>query len=200
MSHISLGRGLTAAEAAGILALHRGVAQLEAHRVWDAGVGGSSPPTPTTHDDPQATTRDGSEGNTGERRQASTPGGNLRLTALPSPMESQEIEVPGARVPSSNRRIDVIIVAAHYGPDRRLAWAQAYERRGSVWGDKVLLDRRALLEHLQRKKRVFTGEARALPGDFALGHAVELRRNGAGASLTAGAKTAATDDLGVPVL
>ena len=26
----------------------RGVAQLAAHRVWDAGVGGSSPPTPTT--------------------------------------------------------------------------------------------------------------------------------------------------------
>src|SRR3972149_5078791 len=26
---------------------HRGVAQLVAHRVWDAGVGGSSPPTPT---------------------------------------------------------------------------------------------------------------------------------------------------------
>jgi hypothetical protein len=25
----------------------RGVAQLAAHRVWDAGVGGSSPPTPT---------------------------------------------------------------------------------------------------------------------------------------------------------
>ncbi len=27
--------------------LARGVAQLAAHRVWDAGVGGSSPPTPT---------------------------------------------------------------------------------------------------------------------------------------------------------
>ncbi len=27
----------------------RGVAQLVAHRVWDAGVGGSSPPTPTYH-------------------------------------------------------------------------------------------------------------------------------------------------------
>ena len=64
----------------------------------------------------------------------------------------------------------------------------------------MLLDRRALLEHLQRKKRVFTGAARALPGDFALGHVVELRRNGAGASLTAGGKSAATDDLGVPVL
>ena len=28
----------------------RGVAQLAAHRVWDAGVGGSSPPTPTFFD------------------------------------------------------------------------------------------------------------------------------------------------------
>jgi hypothetical protein len=29
--------------------LARGVAQLAAHRVWDAGAGGSSPPTPTTY-------------------------------------------------------------------------------------------------------------------------------------------------------
>ena len=29
--------------------LARGVAQLAAHRVWDAGVGGSSPPTPTNN-------------------------------------------------------------------------------------------------------------------------------------------------------
>ncbi len=29
------------------LAEYRGVAQLAAHRVWDAGAGGSSPPTPT---------------------------------------------------------------------------------------------------------------------------------------------------------
>ena len=27
----------------------RGVAQLAAHRVWDAGAGGSSPPTPTKY-------------------------------------------------------------------------------------------------------------------------------------------------------
>ncbi len=31
-----------------ILKLCRGVAQLAAHRVWDAGVVGSSPTTPTT--------------------------------------------------------------------------------------------------------------------------------------------------------
>ncbi len=31
----------------GLYSTRRGVAQLEAHRVWDAGVGGSSPPTPT---------------------------------------------------------------------------------------------------------------------------------------------------------
>ena len=183
----------------------RGVAQLVAHRVWDAGVGGSSPPTPTTHDDPSGTTHDGGEANTGVRR-ASHAGRtfdeNLRLTLthLHSPVESQETEVPGARVPSSNRRIDVVIVAAHYGPDRRLAWVQAHERRGSVWGDKVLLDRRALIERLQGKKRVCTGAARSLPGDFDLGPAVELRRNSGATSLTAGGKASGSDDLGVPVL
>jgi hypothetical protein len=31
----------------GLYSNSRGVAQLAAHRVWDAGVGGSSPPTPT---------------------------------------------------------------------------------------------------------------------------------------------------------
>ncbi len=108
--------------------------------------------------------------------------------------------MPGARIPSSNRRIDVVVVAAHYGPERQLEWVQAYERRGSVWGDKVLLDRRALIERLQRKLRIYAGAARALPGDFDLGAALELRRNGATASILAGGKSTGSDDLGVPVL
>ena len=40
---------LTQLPLGGILRLFRGVAQLEAHCVWDAGVGGSSPPTPTRY-------------------------------------------------------------------------------------------------------------------------------------------------------
>lgn len=108
--------------------------------------------------------------------------------------------MPGTRVPSSNRRVDVVVVAAHYGPDRQLEWVQAYERRGRVWGDKVLLDRRALVERLQRKQRVVTGAPRAIPGDFELGAAVELKRNGAAGKIVAGGKAASSDDLGVPVL
>ena len=108
--------------------------------------------------------------------------------------------MPGVKVPSSNRRADVVVVAAHYGLDRRVVWVQAYERRGRIWGDKVLLDRRALVERLQRKQRIHVGATRDIPGDFELGPAVELHRSGAGAVIVAGAKPADFDALGVPVL
>lgn len=106
----------------------------------------------------------------------------------------------GARVPSSNRRVDVVVVAARYSPERRLEWVQAYERRGRVWGDKVLLDRRALLERLQRKQRIHTGATRVIPGDFEVGPAVQLQRSGGAPAIVAGSKTTGADELGVPVL
>jgi hypothetical protein len=112
----------------------------------------------------------------------------------------EESDVPGVRVPSSNRRADVVVVAAHYGPDRRVDWVQAYERRGRVWGDKVLLDRNALVERLQRRQRIHAGAARAMPGDFELGAVVELQGSGPGAVIVASGKPAESDALGVPVV
>jgi hypothetical protein len=112
----------------------------------------------------------------------------------------QELPVRGARVPSSVRRVDLIVVAARYSPERRLEWVQAYERRGRVWSDKVVLDRRALLDRLQRKQRVHSGAEREIPGDFEVGPAVQLQRSGGPPAIVAGSKTTGADELGVPVL
>ncbi|MCJ7512054.1 MAG: hypothetical protein MUO23_03685 [Anaerolineales bacterium] len=108
--------------------------------------------------------------------------------------------MPGAKVSSSSRRVDVVVVAAHYGPDRRLQWVQAYERRGRVWSDKFVLDRGALVDRLRSKKRVQSGAARAIPGDFELGPALKLIGRDGSPSIAVEGKTAGSDDLEVPVL
>ncbi len=106
--------------------------------------------------------------------------------------------MPGAKLSSSSRRVDVVVVAARYGTDHRLQWVQAYERRGRVWGDKQILDRSALLDRLRARRRVQVGAARDIPGDFDLGPSLQLSgRNGATAIVAAG-KPADRDDLGVP--
>jgi hypothetical protein len=78
----------------------------------------------------------------------------------------------GQRTSIAGKRVDVVVVAARYSShDHRLQWVQAYERRGKVWGDKVLIDRADLLERLAGKRRVSTGHLKELAGDFELGRA-----------------------------
>ena len=58
----------------------------------------------------------------------------------------------GQRTSIAGKRVDVVVVAARYSShDHRLQWVQAYERRGKVWGDKVLIDRADLLETADRQ-------------------------------------------------
>lgn len=54
-------------------------------------------------------------------------------------------------------KYDGVIEAVRYAPNGRIALARLYERRGSVWSDRILLDRRELTERLQQGKRLVTG-------------------------------------------
>ena len=82
----------------------------------------------------------------------------------------------------------------------RLAQAQAYERRGAVWGDIVLLDREALLGRVRSRRKVFAGVAQAeVPGDFILRGEIRARGADGQTVLVQGTSAAATDDLGVPL-
>lgn len=56
------------------------------------------------------------------------------------------------------KQIDGIIEAVRYAPDGKIALVRAYERRGSVWSDHLLLQRAELVERLAGGRKFFTGQ------------------------------------------
>ena len=105
----------------------------------------------------------------------------------------------GQRLSSASRRLDLVLVAARYTPDGRLALAQGYERLGQVWTDLMLFDRASLIERLRAGKHVAVGRAAAVPGDFEVQDAVVLA-GANGRAVTRAARADSTkDDLRVPV-
>ena len=106
----------------------------------------------------------------------------------------------GKRVSRTSRKLDVVLVAARYGEDGdRLNLVQGYERRGFVWGDLVLFDRQALIERLNAKKRVVTGNPAELPGDFEVTAEVHLSQESGIESIVADGHQTMRDDLGLPL-
>jgi hypothetical protein len=59
------------------------------------------------------------------------------------------------------KKIDGVIEAARY-KNGQLVVVRAYERRGATFSDRVLLDRKTLLERLQKGLQYFTGSREEL--------------------------------------
>jgi len=59
------------------------------------------------------------------------------------------------------KKIDGVIEAVRY-KNGLIVMVRAYERRGSTYSDRVLIDRRELLERLKDGKHFFTGSRRGL--------------------------------------
>jgi hypothetical protein len=69
--------------------------------------------------------------------------------------------VPGTRLPDISCKADTAVVAARYNAqDGHLRLARAHARRKAMWSDVVLLDREALLERLQSRRRAYAGEVK----------------------------------------
>jgi len=109
--------------------------------------------------------------------------------------------VPGTPVSELNHTADTVVVAARYGPQAgELLLAQAYERRGVVWTDVILLDRDDLLARVRSRRRIYAGEVRPdIPGAFTVHGRLQMVHDGARTYLTLGKGTARGDDLGVPL-
>jgi len=106
----------------------------------------------------------------------------------------------GESVFRESPRLDTLLVAARYAPpDRRLTHVRAYERRGAVWTDALLLDRAALLHRLVAGKRVATALPRSLPGDFRVLHRVRREQGEGRGWIVAGEGRGGQDDLGLPL-
>ncbi|MCL4369014.1 MAG: hypothetical protein M1337_07600 [Actinobacteria bacterium] len=106
----------------------------------------------------------------------------------------------GERLSDASRKTDVVVVAARYDHGSgQVQSVQAYVRRGSVWGDIVLLDRRTLIGYMKTRRRVVTGRPKDVPGDFDIGAPLRtLRMNGTEALIAEG-RPSGKDDLGVPL-
>ncbi len=72
-------------------------------------------------------------------------------------------------------KFDGVIEAVRCAPDGRLAIARVYERRGAVWSDEFLLERKDLVQRLKQGKRFVIGTRKAyLGGVFDVGKPVRL--------------------------
>ena len=81
----------------------------------------------------------------------------------------------------AKNKFDGVIEAVRYAADGKISVVRAYQRRGTAFSDRVLLDRATLLEQLKLGKKFFTGQRKEYwAGTFDLGKPVErLSANGA---------------------
>ncbi len=72
------------------------------------------------------------------------------------------------------KKFDVVIEAVRY-KNGKIDVVRVYERRGPSFSDRILLDRKAMIELMKQGKRVVTGQRiEYLAGTFDVGNAVKL--------------------------
>jgi hypothetical protein len=73
-----------------------------------------------------------------------------------------------------SKKIDGVIEAARY-KNGQITLVRAYERRGATFSDRVLVDRKTLLERLQKGKQYITGTREELKAStFKIGKPVMI--------------------------
>jgi hypothetical protein len=95
------------------------------------------------------------------------------------------------------KKIDGVIEAVRYTPDGIIDFVRAYERRGAIWSDNLLLQRAELVERIAKGKKFFTGWRKVSFGSqFEAGEPVKFDNN----VVTTGDRSGGRDLLnGVPV-
>ena len=72
------------------------------------------------------------------------------------------------------KKFDVVIEAVRY-KNGQILTARAYERRGATFSDRVLLDRKMIVDQIRNKKVFVTGQRRELlASTFEIGKSVKL--------------------------
>src|SRR3970282_1530188 len=76
-------------------------------------------------------------------------GGRRFKSAHPDrPQLTTGVPMRGQRSSIAGKKIDVVLVAARYGPDgQRLSLARGHSRRGAVWGGLELFERQRVPPH-----------------------------------------------------
>jgi hypothetical protein len=85
------------------------------------------------------------------------------------------------------KKFDGVIEAVRYAPDGKIALVRAYERRGAIFSDCVLINRAALVERLKKGEKFVTGQRQEfMASTFAIGAAVSLAGEAVTTSSSAG--------------
>jgi len=94
------------------------------------------------------------------------------------------------------KKIDGVIEAVRYNSNGQIALVRAYERRGVTFSDRVLLDRKTLLERLKAGKNFSTGQRKEFwASTFELGKSVKAVGNNGKEFLTTRENAAQRDEL-----
>ena len=95
-------------------------------------------------------------------------------------------------------KFDVVIEAVRY-KNGQILTARGYERRGATFSDRVLLDRKMIVDQIKDKKVFVTGQRRELlASTFAIGKSVKLVKSDDREVISTGDDTSRDELEGVP--
>lgn len=93
-------------------------------------------------------------------------------------------------------KFDGVIEAVRYTPGGQITLVRAYERRGAVWSERILLGRNELVGRLKQGKRFVTGQRKEYLGsNFQIGQTVRFMQ---GSVVTDGQASEQDHLAGVP--
>ncbi|MBN1306179.1 MAG: hypothetical protein JXA13_17210 [Anaerolineales bacterium] len=97
----------------------------------------------------------------------------------------------------ASNKFDGVIEAVRFTPNKKIEIVRAYERRLTAFSDRVLLDRSALLEQMEKGKHFVTGARKEyLAGTFEVNKPVRMVKANGKYFITTREDTPAYDDLG----
>lgn len=97
------------------------------------------------------------------------------------------------------KKFDVVIEAVRY-KNGKIELARVYQRRGAAFTDRILLDRKAMVELMKQGKKAVTGQRKEyLGGTFDVGRPVKLAGQDGKQVITTSDATDHDELEGVPV-
>ena len=102
----------------------------------------------------------------------------------------------------AKQKFDGVVESVRYAPSGQIEWVRAYERRGAVFSDRVLILRSDFIARLKAGKRFLVGKRIIyLGGKFETSHPIQLAARNGAEIIIAGTTSADHDRLeGVPFL
>ncbi len=99
-------------------------------------------------------------------------------------------------------KYDIVVEAVRYKPGGEVDWVRGYERRGAVFSDRILIQRKDLIERIKSGKVVLVGRRVPLKAStFEVFHPIKVVTKGGREVLITGENQKDHDYLeGVPLI